>query len=369
MTRLRSSSFVEAAAAADPVTAVAAFGFTERQARFLVTVMQHSGVCLLRQYTAFAGIAHGQKTWAFFDKLVRCRYAIPYRCRHHRGRIYHLRHKPLYRAIGAGDSRHRRSMSAAQVIDRLAMLDAVIASPNVTWLANAEERRVHLAGAAALDVVSEAPIGIDPDGRVVLLFFVTKGRPDHFRPFLQRHSRLLSMLRAWTVRVVLPADLNWRADQYQEVFRQELAKPIPDLVSELRSYFKRRQAVGTDSSAIQDDERYFEAKFAFGAPRFHVLYQRWLREGEAAFDVVSSRAIADAIASGAGRLECHALPFWYRHLSPLVGQAHRARKGDEEGEGARTRARPPFGSTDRLLIDRPEVVPPADASASEDVAL
>ena len=28
------------------------FGFTERQARFLVTVMLHSGVRLLRQYTA-----------------------------------------------------------------------------------------------------------------------------------------------------------------------------------------------------------------------------------------------------------------------------------------------------------------------------
>lgn len=55
MTQLRSSSIVEAAATADRVEGVAAFGFTQRQARFLVTVMLHSGVCLLRQYTAFAG--------------------------------------------------------------------------------------------------------------------------------------------------------------------------------------------------------------------------------------------------------------------------------------------------------------------------
>jgi hypothetical protein len=39
--------------------AVAAFGFTERQARFLVTVMLHSGVFVERQYCAFAGIVHG----------------------------------------------------------------------------------------------------------------------------------------------------------------------------------------------------------------------------------------------------------------------------------------------------------------------
>src|SRR6476646_7945748 len=38
--------------------AVAAFGFTERQARFLVTVMLHRGVFVERQYCACAGIVH-----------------------------------------------------------------------------------------------------------------------------------------------------------------------------------------------------------------------------------------------------------------------------------------------------------------------
>jgi hypothetical protein len=61
--------------AEDRIKAVVKFGFTERQARFLVTVMLHSGVCLLRQYTAFAGIVHGQKTRKFFAKLVRHGYA------------------------------------------------------------------------------------------------------------------------------------------------------------------------------------------------------------------------------------------------------------------------------------------------------
>jgi integrase len=40
--------------------AVAAFGFTERQARFLVSVLLHSGVFVERQYCSFAGIVHGQ---------------------------------------------------------------------------------------------------------------------------------------------------------------------------------------------------------------------------------------------------------------------------------------------------------------------
>ena len=36
----------------------AEFGFTERQARFLVLVMRHAGLCVPRQYATFAGVAN-----------------------------------------------------------------------------------------------------------------------------------------------------------------------------------------------------------------------------------------------------------------------------------------------------------------------
>jgi len=77
----------------DRIAAVVKLGFTERQARFLALVMQYSGVCLLRQYSALAGIVHGQKTRKFFAKLVSRRFATAYACRHNRGRIYHVHHK------------------------------------------------------------------------------------------------------------------------------------------------------------------------------------------------------------------------------------------------------------------------------------
>ena len=58
---------------AEHVRAVTAFGFTERQARFLVTVLVHAGVCLGRQYCRFSGIARGKAMYDFFEKsdLVR----------------------------------------------------------------------------------------------------------------------------------------------------------------------------------------------------------------------------------------------------------------------------------------------------------
>ena len=134
----------------DRIKAVVDFGFTERQARFLVTVMLHSGVCLLRQYTAFAGIAHGQRTRRFFHMLVSHGYAKAYPCRHNRGRVYHVQHKLLYRAIGETDSRHRRPMPAARVVDALTLLDAVLASPELVWLATDEEKQVHLSSLATV---------------------------------------------------------------------------------------------------------------------------------------------------------------------------------------------------------------------------
>ena len=44
------------------VQAIAAFGFTERQCRFLVTVMVHAGCFLERQYCAFTGTVRGQNS-------------------------------------------------------------------------------------------------------------------------------------------------------------------------------------------------------------------------------------------------------------------------------------------------------------------
>src|SRR6476619_3083816 len=75
---------------AERVSAVATLGFTERQAALLVLVMLHAGVCVGRQYCAFAGIVRGQKMADFFQKLAARRYATPYPCGHNKARIYHV---------------------------------------------------------------------------------------------------------------------------------------------------------------------------------------------------------------------------------------------------------------------------------------
>ena len=111
------------------VKAVAEFGFTERQARFLVTVLLYSGVCVPRQYAAFAGIAYGHKVSRFFDVLANYNFAVVSDCLHNRARVYHLTDARLYAAIGQPHSRYRRPVAARQALDRLLRLDAVVSLP------------------------------------------------------------------------------------------------------------------------------------------------------------------------------------------------------------------------------------------------
>lgn len=87
--------------AEERVAAVADYGFTERQGRFLVQVMRHAGVCVKRQYATFAGIANGgEKCNAFFAKLIRRGYAVASDCVHNRAQLFHVHHKPLYTPLG-----------------------------------------------------------------------------------------------------------------------------------------------------------------------------------------------------------------------------------------------------------------------------
>ena len=73
-------------------------------AQFLVLVARHSGVCVMRQYSAFAGVVFGHTTRRFFTELERLGWVSTYDCARKRARIYHVRHRELYEAIGDAES-------------------------------------------------------------------------------------------------------------------------------------------------------------------------------------------------------------------------------------------------------------------------
>ncbi|MEZ5289742.1 MAG: hypothetical protein R2745_01525 [Vicinamibacterales bacterium] len=106
---------------------------SDRQRRFLDLVLRFSGVFVGRQYAACAGITHGQKVHDFIDRLLARRWVRPIPLgANGRTRLYHVHYKPLDGAIGEPDNRHRRRPSAEQAIDRLLVLDGVLADRSLT---------------------------------------------------------------------------------------------------------------------------------------------------------------------------------------------------------------------------------------------
>lgn len=319
------------------VRAVRNMGFTDRQAGFLVTVMLYAGVCLGRHYCTFARIAYGQKMHDFFQVLLVRGFVNARGCGHNRARLYHIHHKPLYRAIGEPNNRHRRAMSLPRAIERLMVLDAVLADSDRTWLATEQEKLRHFAltlGIPQRDLPTltfraedsetprffpdKLPIGVDTDGHMhTFLYVVTRDVPIDFRAFLERHAELWRALRSWTVRVLVPRHLTDAIPAYEAAFRDHVASPLePRVLADLRWYFHARRQRPPES-----EERFDQAARAFRAPRYQALYRAWLERGETVLDATVSSVLADALTWGTGRLECSVLPHSYVRLLPLVGTA------------------------------------------------
>ena len=253
------------------VAAVMEFGFTERQARFLVHVLVFSGVFLERQYRAFTGLVHGQKTHDFLAKLVDNRYATAITPGAlHRGRFYHVHFKPLYEAIGEANNRHRKAASLGRFVERLMLLDAVLTDHRCGWLGTEQDKRTYFREALERELPDDwyphltshngtekttrffpdkMPIGVPVKGerRHVFLYLATREIPMDFRGFLLRHADLLKAVDEWTIRVLMPRRLRRAATLYRYAVRDAFLMPLeprevreldhrPDLAGEQRDH-------------------------------------------------------------------------------------------------------------------------------------
>jgi len=329
---------------AERLKRVSDFGFTDRQASFLVTVMLHSGFFVGRQYCAFARIVRGQKMADFLQKLTDRKFATPYRCGHNKARVYHLHHAGLYDAIGQRDVRFRKRAAIAHAIERLMLLDHVIAHSDFQWLGAEQDKVAHFLttttirrealprlvfGLSPNAVVrffpDKFPIGVSADGRLhAFVYLLTNPVPHDFRVFLRRHAELLRTLPAWSIRLLVPIDRTDKAekrrhlaDVYEQVFRQELAAPLdPMTANELRWFCN----VNTLDPGVERT-RLRRARRIFGTHRFRALRRAWAVDGDRVVDLAMSTSLADAIARTEGRFERHELPRQYFRLSRMVGSA------------------------------------------------
>ena len=293
------------------VRALQSIGLPPRQTEFLVTVALHGGYCLQRQYDAFTGRAHGQITCDFFERLVSCQLATRVQFARHRGAIYHLHAKALYRAIGQGDNRNRRSTTTAYIARKLMVLDYVLATRSRQWLAT-EHDKVELFttrfGVATIDLpqrrytsgydrdpstcryfVHKLPIAVvDAEGSVEFVYLVLDDSGAGFETFLTDHLRLFSRLDAWTIVAVRPPNIDGLA-----ACRRVFARTFPAATSgpsaptnreELRWFFRVRDAIERNDVrhlSVPDLNRFRELRQRLPPASIERLYASWQRLGDA----------------------------------------------------------------------------------------
>ncbi len=331
------------------------FGFTERQARFLATVMLHSGVFVGRQYAAFAGITHGQKVHDFVDKLLVRKLVTPIELgTTGRARIFKVHYKPLYAAINEPDNRNRRRVTVDRAIERLMILDAVLADRPVTWLGSEREKRRYFKQRLGEDLRDDEyprlvfgkrpnvtvryfpdklPIGYDGDRRRHVFMYLARSRsPMDFRVFILRHLELLNVLGFWTVRVLFPRSLAGSMKAYEKAAYELLTKPLTPAETEELIWFFRQPELSPLAVSGSDGARVQAARRAFRSPRFAAIRRHWITEGNRAVFLAASPVARDTLDRRRASVECLELPHAYEQLFVLARKAARrnfAKQGDE----------------------------------------
>lgn len=330
------------------VQALTYLGCTPRQTRFLVTVALHSGFCLRRQFAAFAGIEYGKNVRHFLDRLVTRGLARRLQWEVNRGHVYHLRARPVYRALGQDDNRNRRATAPALVARKLMLLDFVLAQPADEWVATEQDkvalcherfdielahlpRRVYMPAQPRQELparyfVDKLPLFLAGDPPTLhFVYLATEPRAQGFLRFLWDHRGVLVRVPRWAVVVVYPSgavDLRPYRLVFDEFLGGSIGPTAAASTADLRWYFQTRRAVEQDNVptvSTQLIERFHAARRRFAGAAFESLYADWTRRGD---EVLDARGALDLAAFHArGQFFTHELPFTYLQFGTLPGVA------------------------------------------------
>ena len=124
------------------------------------------------------------------------------------------------------------------------LLDALLSTPVAEWLTTASDKAAALPWTSAMKLPEEFPIGLQSDGRIVVLYLAPEPWPDAFRTFVRAHSPLFEAVTEWTLRIVLPRRFTSAHDAYQMAVHEELESSLsPATIADVKRYFECRKSI------------------------------------------------------------------------------------------------------------------------------
>ena len=208
----------------DRAGTLAPLGWSGREAEWLALVALHSGAFTRSQWRHYFDDPHREMVSRFVRALVEKQLAIEDERSIFPGgaRAVLLTGKPIYRALGIPDVRHRRSKTATTIVltRRLLSLDYIIERPTFGWLPT-EADKVHRFEALGLDrrtfpyrlygpdgkpqtpryFAFKLPIAVDDQAATFVYVDAGQTTDSELRAWGAAHTPLWSALRARTFAV------------------------------------------------------------------------------------------------------------------------------------------------------------------------
>ncbi len=289
-------------------------GYTTRQAAFLATVLVHGGCFLRRQFAAFLGRQDGGLITDLVQRLVRNGHGRRHVFSRHT-EVLHVLARRLYESIGEPHSRYRRDVSLATMIERLMIVDLVLAHPQATFLATESEKVSFFRSRAPEDLfpgrwspapnvpgsvrshvfVDKTPMFLEPaDGPLHLAYVQGPAATvAGFAHLLRDYERLLTRVNPATIVFCTAGDCGL-ADAARTLFsRWRLTRPFvlddePESIwrGEIVAYFRARRRVESAAGSLSEAHlvRVNAGRRRFGEPRLEQLYEQWRALGDLAIE-------------------------------------------------------------------------------------
>jgi len=319
------------------ISALETHGYSKEEARFLYLVATHSGYFVARQFLGFSDRSWGRRTTLFWNKLEANRHARTQSLAPRYKAVYHVFARELYRTIGREHLRNRRRHEREYIEARLAILDFVLANPDLTYLETENDK---LAFFRALKIesrhlpsktyfgrrtvqptlryfVDRFPMFFDPScGSVVTLSFI-QGHEASLAAFvhhLQMYQPLFRELAEFRFLFLARTDAHFA--KARELFHALVTVPLEATpADDLLRYFTIRKAWDRHQyAALNETDLAFRnlAKNRFSGERFEHFYRAWKA------DRIGEAHIRSAFQ---GDDRPHVTRFETRILKPFAGSA------------------------------------------------